>query len=120
MLLGFVLGTVVWAQPAEPVGFQPLVDFGSFIEDITQFFTDTLKDGWVLFLTLFFVGYAVYYAIKMVDDKEENLSEGVDTQKELPESQVLVSRQTAESRQAVVELETDDFNGECREKESSW
>ena len=62
MIAGFVLtGMKVFGQdgPAmPPVEMVPLINLDDMFEPLTQFFTDILKEYWVLLLSLFFIWFA--------------------------------------------------------------
>jgi len=74
LVFGLIFSLVASAQvPVNPdeVNFQPLVNFDDVIGEVTIWFGDILKEGWLLFLSLFLVWFAFMCLKSFVDGKLE-------------------------------------------------
>ena len=69
MIFGYIFGAVVFGQQPGNVEFQPLANFDGFFDGITEWFTDSLGGGWLLFISLFFVWVSYWWLIKILDYK---------------------------------------------------
>ena len=76
LFFGYVFGAVVFGQQQGGVAFQPIMNFDSFFEGVTEWFTDVLKDVLLLFSSLLFVWFSYRYIKKILDDRsEESMTE---------------------------------------------
>jgi len=75
LLFCVVCCSVVFGQQPgaaqQPVVLKPIVDFGSVIGDITQFYTDILKKYWVVLLSIFFVWFIFCTLMSFLEGRVE-------------------------------------------------
>ena len=74
-----VFCSVVFAV-TDDVNFDSLVSFDGFFEEVREFFTDVLREGWLLFLSLFFVWFAYDRLKRIADDRFEKHIADLDQQ----------------------------------------
>jgi len=91
----FVFAACAWC--AEPVNVAPLVNFDKFFEEIDLWFNDILKEGWLLFVSLFFAWMIFYYLMELLYDREEKKEK----HKEESDCQEYVSFVKPESKQGL-------------------
>lgn len=70
IVFAFAMSSMLSA--AEAVNFGPIVNFDGIIEDISETFTDVLKEFWVFFLSLFFIWIALATVKKILDEKHKH------------------------------------------------
>jgi len=117
IIFGFVFGSAVFGQqpgnaPA-PVEFAPLINWDDVFDGITSWFTDILKEYWVLLLSIFFVWMAVMAALSFLEGRmdrwkaEARIRESIKRQEVLEEARI--SRREAKAaeqrRLAAIEAE---------------
>ena len=98
IIFGFVFGSAVFGQqpgnaPA-PVEFAPLINWDDVFDGITSWFTDILKEYWVLLLSIFFVWVAFMTMLSFLQGRAERckaearLSKAVECQEAMEEASV--------------------------------
>jgi hypothetical protein len=108
LVLVFVFSASVSAQGV-PLDFAPLIQFDEkFFDDLRQWFTDVLKEQWVLLLSLFFAWIAFMCMVDMLEEKKARDKLSADVRRQV-ERQVMVEDQRAKlvARQRVIERSRD-------------
>jgi hypothetical protein len=112
LVLVFIFSASVFAQGAAlpvPIDFAPLIQFDEkFFDDMRQWFTDTLKEQWVLLLSLFFVWITFAYTVGVLEGKMDRIKLSADVRRQV-ERQIMVEDQRAKlmARQRVPERSRD-------------
>jgi len=78
LTLYFVFAFAACALCADTVSYTSLVDFGVVFDDMTDWFCDILKRGWLLFLSLSFIWFIWRVVLLFLDVREERLATEVE------------------------------------------
>ena len=74
MIAGFVLtGMKVFGQGGPVVQYQPLIDLEGIFEPLSQWFTDFLKEYWLILLSIFSVWFMFRISQSMLDGRFERV-----------------------------------------------
>ena len=118
LIFVFVFGAAgLCADPPGQVDIVPLVDFEGVIDDVRQFFTDVLKEQWVLLLSIFSIWLVLNVAKAMLDgrfgrikaevDRQERIQAAVVRAEEKQETTRLVRQRERERSRYVEQFEAD-------------
>jgi len=119
MFFGYIFGTIVFGQqPGNNVEFQPLVSFDGVIDGITEWFTDSLKGGWLLFISLFFIWVTYRWLIKVLDHRTEEYMLEDDNQGQLKSETVGNAKTLSKEflQDSIEAMNTEKRENECFEK----
>ena len=71
MIFGYIFGAVVFGQQPGNVELQPLINFDDVFKQITDWFTDNLKEYWAVILSYFLVWFAFMSALSFLQGRME-------------------------------------------------
>ena len=113
LIFGFIFGGVVFGQQpgnAPVMEFQPLINFDEVFEQISEWFTDILKEYWVVIISLFFAWFTFMTVVSYLQGRvdrikaERRIQETVKRDIALEESRIARGEARAEARRRMAAI----------------